>query len=465
MYRKTMFLLLMVFCAGIMFYGLDGSLRDWDESVYAQVAKENLASDDWYNLYWNGEPWIDKPPLMIWVTRLVYQVFGVGQWQARLGSAFLGWLLIGLVAFWCWGELSFFSGVLAGLVLLGNPHFVKIAKMGQLDVPVAFFLTASLYCFYLGYKGKDKAFVLSGLFTALAILTKWSVGFFSPIIQIAMIFFLDYRKIIKNKLWWVGIVLIPIICLPWCIQQCCQYGDIFVNHFLGAKLVSSVKDQISGHGGVVWFYLVNMVKKARPWGVIAVFAILFSLHKSFKKDSFHRLLFVWFFVVFGIFSIANTKLHWYIMPVYPVISIMIVCMLTQVKIFSKLRKYLVVLAIIIVVGHIFFSRGYFRLDLNPELKSFSAMINKNVVGDGELYVFKETCCPSLMFYSDRKVVLLHDKQGVLDRLRKEKSILLVVREENYSVVEDLFYENLVVQSDPPLVDGRYKLFFCKINRE
>ena len=462
MFRKTVFfLLLMSFSAGVMFYGLDGSLRDWDESVYAQVAKENLSQSDWYNLYWNADPWIDKPPLMIWVTRLVYQTFGVGQWQARVGSAFLGWLLIGLVSFWCWRERSFLSGIFAGLVLLGTPHFVKIAKMGQLDVPVAFFLTASLYCFYMGIKGKERLFVLSGIFTALAIMTKWSVGFFSPIIQISMMVFPEHRKIIKNKWWWLGMVLIPVICSPWSIQQYYQHGDVFLNHFLGAKLISSVKDQISGHGGGVCFYLFHMIKKARPWGVIAIFAVLFSVYRSYKKDTFHRFLLVWFVVIFAIFSFANTKLHWYMMPVYPVTSLMIVCWLTQIKKLSNFKKHLILVSVIIVVGHLFFSRGYIKLDLNPKIKSLVVKINSGVADNKKLYVYKDTCSPSLMFYSGKKVILLHNKQDILNRLQKETSIVLVVKEENYPVIEGMLKTNLVTQSKRSLVDGQYKVFFVK----
>jgi 4-amino-4-deoxy-L-arabinose transferase-like glycosyltransferase len=44
----------------------DGSLHDWDEAIYGQVAKELSLSHDWGTLTWNGYAFFHKPPLYFW---------------------------------------------------------------------------------------------------------------------------------------------------------------------------------------------------------------------------------------------------------------------------------------------------------------------------------------------------------------------------------------------------------------
>ena len=59
-----------------LFYSLgEQLLRTWDESIYAEVAKEMLTRHSWLTLSWNFEPWVDKPPLFMWLTALLYQLF------------------------------------------------------------------------------------------------------------------------------------------------------------------------------------------------------------------------------------------------------------------------------------------------------------------------------------------------------------------------------------------------------
>ncbi len=67
-----------------LFYSLgEQLLRTWDESIYAEVAKEMLTRHSWWTLSWNFEPWVDKPPLFMWLTALLYRFFGVSETSSR----------------------------------------------------------------------------------------------------------------------------------------------------------------------------------------------------------------------------------------------------------------------------------------------------------------------------------------------------------------------------------------------
>src|SRR5215471_122069 len=85
---RTDVILIAGFCAFLFFYGLaQFGLIGADEPRYAQVAREMWEGHDWVMPVLNGYPWLEKPPLYYWQAMLVYSLFGVSDWSARVPSA------------------------------------------------------------------------------------------------------------------------------------------------------------------------------------------------------------------------------------------------------------------------------------------------------------------------------------------------------------------------------------------
>src|SRR5436190_1499108 len=55
-----------------------------DPVIYAAVAKSMLVRGEWTTLYLAGQPFFDKPPLVVWLAALAFKLFGVSTWSARL---------------------------------------------------------------------------------------------------------------------------------------------------------------------------------------------------------------------------------------------------------------------------------------------------------------------------------------------------------------------------------------------
>ena len=66
-----------------------------DEGRYAEISREMFASGDWVTIRYNALKYFEKPPFHLWVTTLGYELFGVGDWQARLCVALSGIVEIG----------------------------------------------------------------------------------------------------------------------------------------------------------------------------------------------------------------------------------------------------------------------------------------------------------------------------------------------------------------------------------
>src|SRR5712692_744671 len=66
---KAVFLLVVL--PGILLYPcLSFRLFEPDEGRYAEIAREMTARNEWVVPYLQGEPYLDKPPLLYWLTML-----------------------------------------------------------------------------------------------------------------------------------------------------------------------------------------------------------------------------------------------------------------------------------------------------------------------------------------------------------------------------------------------------------
>ena len=60
-------------------------LANWDEAIYAEVAREFLGRN-WLIPTWQFQPWLEKPPLGMWITAVFFHLFGATQFWARAAS-------------------------------------------------------------------------------------------------------------------------------------------------------------------------------------------------------------------------------------------------------------------------------------------------------------------------------------------------------------------------------------------
>ena len=73
--------------AVILYPTLGFHLLEPDEGRYAQIPKEMLVHHSWVVPTLQGEPYLDKPPLLYWLVALSYRAFGVTPEAARLVPA------------------------------------------------------------------------------------------------------------------------------------------------------------------------------------------------------------------------------------------------------------------------------------------------------------------------------------------------------------------------------------------
>ena len=70
-----------------------------DEGRYAEMAREMVASGDWITQRLNGIKYFEKPPLQTWMNAISFELFGLGEWQARLWTGLSGLFGVVLTAY------------------------------------------------------------------------------------------------------------------------------------------------------------------------------------------------------------------------------------------------------------------------------------------------------------------------------------------------------------------------------
>ena len=123
-----------------------------DESRYAEVPREMIASGDWASPHLNGLRYFEKPALGYWVTAASIMVFGENNFAIRLPSA----LSVALTAFFIFSIVAGSgakkdetSAPLAALVFLTSLEVYAVGTFCVLDSLLSCFITGTMASFYL----------------------------------------------------------------------------------------------------------------------------------------------------------------------------------------------------------------------------------------------------------------------------------------------------------------------------
>ncbi len=393
---KTDLIILALISAVLILWGLgSGSLTSWDEGMYAGVSRQILLTGDWINLRWAGLPWSDKPPLYMWMTVISFMAFGVNEFAVRFFSALCG---IGTVlVIYLLGRTLYSrrAAIASALVLLTTWHFFWSSRVGMLDMPFTFFLSLSLLTFKLGEK-RNFWLLFSPIAFSLAFLTKSMASASLAVMLAVYIPLAGDIKLLKDRYLIAGSLLAMVILGAWHLAAFSGYGKDFVMDYFVKHLLTRTTTSVEGHTGDLLTYFGVIPNKGRPWSMIGLALIPYMAWRVWKRgEKEHLIPVIWASAVIGLFSVVKTKLHWYIMPVYPALALMTGWALAKI-----LKRYTVAAVIILAAActvYLAFEKNIFNLDYSPRIKSI-ALQTRAALSPGEKVFLYDISDPDLQFY-------------------------------------------------------------------
>ena len=235
--------------AAILLYQMNlGSLplRDWDEGIVAQVARELWRGDwNWLHPTLGGEPYWNKPPAIHLLIALAYSIAGVNEWTTRLPGAMLCALSVPLL-YGIGREVFLLRGpaLFSALVYLTLLPVVRHGRLGMLDGGVLCFFLLTIWSVLRARR--DLRYGLgAGIGLGLLCLTKGILGFLLG--AIAAIFIVwDTPRLLQSLYLWSGLILGMAPAIAWYSAQWLHYGEPFLRaHFLNqsfGRIVKSVEN-------------------------------------------------------------------------------------------------------------------------------------------------------------------------------------------------------------------------------
>ncbi|TWU35669.1 Undecaprenyl phosphate-alpha-4-amino-4-deoxy-L-arabinose arabinosyl transferase [Novipirellula aureliae] len=330
---------LLLIAAVFMLTNLSYPLIDRDETRYAEIPREMIATGNWILPQLNFHTYYDKPPLVYWLCAISFKLFGISEASARLVPSLAALATLACTMFFGSRIFGRRVGLFAGVVLFLSVGFAFTSRYLLLDGVLTLFVSLSLFTAYEAIRvnpssrsvpsGRGKLvlgwWIASSVFIGLALLTKGPIAialWLPPVFAFAWLSEADA----KPRWWHYGLLgaVAAMIAMPWFIlahQQdptfLCQF--FYKHHF--ARFAGEF------HPKPIWFFVPVLLIAGHPWSFLTIPYAKFLVGRGETTRArrppalgFMLLYSLW---CFAFFSISACKLPTYLLPAAPPLALML----------------------------------------------------------------------------------------------------------------------------------------------
>jgi 4-amino-4-deoxy-L-arabinose transferase-like glycosyltransferase len=340
--NKNTFWLLLAAILGVQLVGVFCiPLMDIDAAQYASISREMLERNSFLQIYDLGKDYLDKPPMLFWLSALSMKIFGIYDWAYRIPSFIF--LMLALYATFKFSKLKYNQTVaeLAVLILASCQAFFLIAHDVRTDTMLMGWVALSIWLIAKWSSSNDvKDFVWAMVAIAGGMMTKGPIALVVPVLAFAPQWFFEKKWANFFKpIYLLGILIIGILLVPmsWGLYQ--QFD------LQPGKLINNIPIQ-SGLRFYYWtqsfgrytgenyyhemsyptFLLENMLWSFLPWIFIFIWAFIAKFFKMFKEGLFNvqkeRISFFGFLFTYLVLSRSQAQLPHYIFVVFPLAAVL-----------------------------------------------------------------------------------------------------------------------------------------------
>lgn len=312
-------------------------LFDPDEGRYAEIPREMLQSGDWVTPRFDALKYFEKPPLQYWATATIYRLAGVHEWSSRLWTVGLAFACLAAVFVWARRLYGPDAARTALVALAVSPFFLVVGHLDLLDPGFTFWLTAAVLAFTLAQTSPERSdaerrwMMAAWAAAALAILTK---GIVVGVLTVGAL--IIYSLIERDARPWrrlhpgAGLPLFLVLAVPWFILVSVRnprFAQFFFVHEHFTRFLTTVHQRVEPW----WYFLPLLLAGTLPWILPLARALCAgwrdpgsaraaraqAADAAFKPC---RFLIVYALLTLVFFSLSDSKLAPYILPMFPVLA-------------------------------------------------------------------------------------------------------------------------------------------------
>lgn len=341
--------------------GLFVDVMEVDAAQYASISREMADDGSWLQVMHRHENYLDKPPLLFWLSALMFKLFGVSNVAYKLPSFIF--TLFGVYATYALGRKLYTkqTGQIAALMLYGCQAWYSFNNDVRTDTMLAASVIVSVWALfeYIDTK-KWQYFILGFVFVALGMLAKGPLGLMVPALALGT--YLLYKrdfKTIFNPRWLIGLGIIGIILAPMVYGLYQQYGKEGPLFFFWTQSFGRITGENVWKNDAGYFFFVHTFLWAfLPFSVLAYCAWANGVWNMLKSKFAQRyakqvLLLAGFTLPFIALSMSHYKLPHYIFVVIPFAALLAANYVTGLslnveRVFRYLHLFVVVLALAVI---------------------------------------------------------------------------------------------------------------------
>jgi len=308
--------------AGVIFFFHLGAYGFWepDEARYGEIAREMLAMRDFIVPHLNYVAYVEKPPLLYWVTALSFRIFGIDEFAARLVPAISA--LLGVLATFIFGNrvMGRRRALMAAAILATAPLYAVMSQVLTTDMLLSALTTIAIFALFLHYQEGGTWCWIAYVAMGLATLTKGPVGIALP--TLTMVVFLWWEGALRGSLRRfraiAGALLVLAIVAPWFIAISIREPGFVDFYFVGEHL-RRIFDSSFSHGEPFYFYVVPVIAGLLPWSML----VPFLTWRRMAPNPARRYCVIASMVIIATFSASSGKLIPYIIPAFPPLAVLL----------------------------------------------------------------------------------------------------------------------------------------------
>lgn len=315
-----------------------------DEGRYAMLSLGMLQSGDWITPRLNGILYFEKPALQYWMGALSFEFFGINEFAARFWPGLTGMLAVlavGLTARRLWGNGRYAALVVGGSFwVIGNSHFLS------LDMGVSFFLTLALCAFLWAQQdaatAAERRYGMWAAWAAMAaaMLSKGLIGVLIPGSVLLLYSLLNRHWAPWRRMQWLpGGAIFLLLAGPWFWQVAERNPGFAYFFFIRQHFARYLTDEAQ-RTEAWWFFVPVLLAGFLPWTSLLPRLVREAWPRQ-PQSAFQprRFVLIWAVFVFVFFSLSNSKLPSYILPMFPALALLLGQTLAQLQA-AELKKHL-----------------------------------------------------------------------------------------------------------------------------
>ena len=346
--RRRTWLYLLLLCGVLLALAAGRPLAVPDEGRYGEIGRWMLQSGDWLTPRLNGIPFFHKPPYLYWLEAVALASFGVNVWALRLVPALHAALM--LVALYL-ATRAIGTEQLArrALLMLGTSlSFLIGGQYLNHDMLVAAWIGVAIWCFALAFaraagpaapalpgtaslwvKHRPQAGLARLGFVAcgMGVLSKGLIGLALPglVLLIWLLWTRRIRQVIRLP-WISGLALFALLTVPWFALAQQQYPGM-LDYMFGTHQVGRYTGTNFNNARPWWFYLLALCLLLFPWLFFAAAQAVGGMRRTAPAagpvgPEWVSLCWIWLLAILLFFSLPNSKLVGYMLPVMPPLALL-----------------------------------------------------------------------------------------------------------------------------------------------